>query len=308
MVSQQPALIIMAAGIGSRYGGLKQVDPIGPNGEIVIDYAVYDALRAGFGKVVFLIRKDLEEIFRERVGRKVEQRVDTEYVFQEIDRIPAGFSIPAERKKPWGTGHAVLSCMSAVDRPFAVINADDFYGQGAFQALADYLRQARDPLAGPYNYSMVGYTLSNTLSEYGSVARGICQVTEDRFLAGIQERTRIERCDGQVKYTENGEDWFPLPPESIVSMNIWGFTPSFFTELQARFPIFLEQNRHNLLKAEFYLPEVVNQLLNEKKARVKVLLTGEKWFGVTYPQDRPYVQEAIRNLIRQGVYPENLWA
>ena len=297
----------MAAGIGSRYGGLKQVDPIGPGGEIIIDYAVFDALRAGFGKVIFIIRKELEEVFRDKIGKTVEQKVDTAYVFQEVSSVPAGFIVPADRIKPWGTGHAVLSCKPVIDRPFAVINADDFYGPQAFQALAAYLRQAGDPPAGPYDYSMVGYILRNTLSEHGSVARGICQVTPDGYLTGVQERTKIQEFDGQVKYSDNGVDWTPIAADSIVSMNLWGFTPSFVNELEARFPKFLKTT-DNLMKAEYFLPDVVNQLLKENLAQVKVLPTTEKWFGVTNPDDRPFAQNAIRELIRCGVYPENLWA
>jgi NDP-sugar pyrophosphorylase family protein len=307
-MTQIPTLIVMAAGIGSRYGGLKQVDPIGPNGEIVIDYAVFDALRAGFGKVVFLIRKDIEEIFRERVGSTIEKQVQTVYVFQELDNLPPGFSVPPERKKPWGTGHAVLSCKDAVHEPFAVINADDFYGPGAFQALADYLRQAQDQESGPYDYSMAGYDLENTLSEHGTVSRGVCEVTPDGYLAQVRERTKIKRFGDEVKYTENGEDWVTLPAHSTVSMNMWGFTPSFFKELEQIFPRFLKANVETMSKVEFYLPFVVNQLLNEQKARVKVLPVQEKWFGVTYPEDRASVQEAIRGLVRQGVYPKSLWA
>jgi hypothetical protein len=298
----------MAGGIGSRYGGLKQVDPIGPNGEIILDYAVYDALRAGFDKVVFLIRKDIEEIFREKIGKTIEKRVNTVYAFQEITNVPPGFNVPENRKKPWGTGHAVLSCKGVVDAPFAVINADDFYGLGAFESLAGYLRDACDPPNGPYDYCMVGYILRNTLSEHGTVARGVCSVTADGFLTGVTERTKIQQMDGEVKYTENGLDWVPIRADSIVSMNMFGFTPSFFNELEKRFPIFLEQNAENLLKTEFFLPEVVNLLLKQDKARVKVLPTEAKWFGVTYPDDRPFVQDAIRNLIRQGVYPETLWS
>lgn len=307
-MTQTPTLIVMAAGIGSRYGGLKQVDPIGPHGEIVIDYAVFDALRAGFGKVVFLIRKDIEEIFRERVGSTIEKQVQTVYVFQELDNLPPGFSVPPERKKPWGTGHAVLSCKGAVHEPFAVINADDFYGPGAFQALADYLRQARDLEGGPYDYSMAGYELKNTLSEHGTVSRGVCEVTPDGYLAQVRERTKIKRFGDQVKYTENGEEWVTLPAHSTVSMNMWGFTPGFFKELEQIFPRFLKANVETMSKVEFYLPSVVNQLLDEQKARVKVLPVQEKWFGVTYPEDRASVQEAIRGLVRQGVYPESLWA
>lgn len=304
---QSPTLIVMAAGIGSRYGGMKQVDPIGPNGEIVIDYAVFDALRAGFGKVVFLIRRDIEEVFREKVGSTIEKHVETVYVFQELSNLPPGFHVPPDRKKPWGTGHAVLSCKDVVKEPFAVINADDFYGPGAFQALADYLRQARDPVNGPYDYSMAGYVLENTLSEHGTVSRGVCEVTANGYLAQVRERTKIQRFDDAVKYTENGEDWVALPANSIVSMNMWGFTPSFFTELERRFPHFLTENAANLSKAELYLPVVVNQLLDEGKAAVKVLPVHEKWFGVTYPEDRSSVQEAVRWLIRRGIYPETLW-
>lgn len=310
-MSQQPALIIMAAGIGSRYGGLKQVDPVGPSGEIVIDYSIYDALRAGFGKIVFLIRKEIEDIFHEKVGRKIEQRAETAYILQDLHNLPPGFSVPEGRSKPWGTAHAVLCCANAVNGPFAVINADDFYGPGAFQVLAAYLRQACDPpgapVSGPYDYSMVGYVLRNALSEHGSVARGVCTVTPDGYLASVHERTRIEKFGETVRYTENGVDWVDIPAGSTVSMNTWGFTPSIFTELQVRFPAFLKRNAANLLKAEFFLSDLVNELLVEKRARVTVLPTSEKWFGVTYPQDRPIVQQAIQERIQQGIYPEKLW-
>lgn len=302
-----PALIVMAAGIGSRYGGLKQVEPIGPSGEIVVDYAVYDALRAGFEKVIFIIRRDIEEIFREKVGRKIEKRADTTYVFQEMDNLPVGFSAPEGRKKPWGTGHAVLSCKNVVDRPFAVINADDFYGPGAFTALGAYLGSARDLPGEPHNYCMVAYPLRNTLSEHGTVARGVCQVTPDGYLAGVQEHTRIQAFDGSPKYTENSVDWIPLPADAPVSLNTWGFTPSFFKELEERFPVFLRKSAENLEKAEFFLPDAVNQVLKEGKARVRVLPVNEKWFGVTYPEDRPLVQQAILDLIKRGVYPDKLW-
>jgi hypothetical protein len=303
----QPALVVMAAGIGSRYGGLKQVDPIGPGGEIVIDYAVYDALRAGFEQVIFVIRREIEDVFREKIGGKIEKRVETAYVFQELDDLPPGFQLPENRKKPWGTGHAVLSCRDVIDRPFAVINADDFYGFQAFQDLANYLHHASDQ-NGVYDFAMVGYALSNTLSEHGSVARGVCQVSVSGYLEGIQERTRIEPREGQIMYTENGADWTPLSADSIVSMNMWGFTPSMITELAARFPIFLQKNAANIEKAEYFLPSVVNDLLQEGKARVRVLPVKEKWYGVTYPQDRPAVQEAVRELVRRGLYPENLWS
>ena len=302
----RPALVVMAAGIGSRYGGLKQIDPVGPQGEIVIDYSLYDALRAGFGKVVFLIRREMEEPFREKIGKSIEARVETAYVFQEIAQVPAGFAVPPERQKPWGTGHAVLVCKDVVHTPFAVINADDFYGATAFQVLAQYLRQAEDR-PGMYAYGMVGYRLSHTLSAYGYVARGVCQTTPDGYLLDIRERTRIEKFADGARYTENGTDWVSLPDDTIVSMNMWGFTPSIFTELEARFPAFLQQSAANVLKAEYFLPDVVGALLHEHKAGVRVLPTNEKWFGVTYREDRPRVQAAIQALIAQGAYPRDLW-
>lgn len=303
----QPALVVMAGGIGSRYGGLKQVEPIGPNGEIVIDYAIYDALRAGFGKIIFVIRREIESVFRERVGKNIEQRVDTVYVYQDLDNLPPGFSVPAGRKKPWGTGHAVLCCKDVVDRPFAVINSDDFYGPGAFHALAAFLRSVKSPVSGPDEYAMVGYVLRNTLSEHGSVARGVCEVTADGYLAGVQERTRIQAFGDQVCYSENGADWLPISGDSLVSLNTWGFTPHFLTELEARFPVFLTKNAGNLDTVEYFLPAVVNDLVEEGRARVKVLPVAEKWFGVTYPEDRPAVQAAILEQVRRGIYPEKLW-
>ncbi|MGD0004810.1 MAG: nucleotidyltransferase [Anaerolineaceae bacterium] len=300
-------LIIMAAGIGSRYGGLKQVDPVGPGGEIVIDYSIFDALRAGFSKVVFLIRPDLQEVFHAKIGQKVARRAEIEYVYQELTDLPPGFAAPAGRQKPWGTGHAVLSCRNAVHNPFAAINADDFYGRSTFEALAGYLRRARPGQPGLYECCMPGYRLGNTLSEYGSVARGVCQVTENGYLAGIQERTHIEREGERARFLEGDGKWVYLPFETPVSMNMWGFTPAFFLALQEQFPLFLEKNSENLSKAEFYLPDVVNTLIQQQRAQVKVLPTREKWFGVTYPEDRPFVQSAIRQLIGQGMYPERLW-
>ena len=302
-----PTLIIMAAGIGSRYGGLKQVDPIGPNGEIIIDYSVYDALQAGFEKIVFVIRKDLEEAFREKIGRQVEARAETHYVFQDVRDVPPGISIPAERSKPWGTGHAVLSCKAVVHEPFAVINADDFYGRSAFDAMAGQLRQAQDQ-PGIYDYSMVGYVLRNTLSDFGSVARGVCTIDANSNLVEVNERTRIERDGVDARFTENGELWVNLPGDAIVSMNFWGFTPSFFKELEAQFPRFFAQNAANLLKAEFFLPTVVNSLLQAGLARVRVLPVNERWFGVTNKADRVFVQQALREQVEQGIYPQALWS
>ena len=299
-------LLVMAAGIGSRYGGLKQIDPVGPNGEIVVDYSVYDAVRAGFDKVVFVIRREIEDAFREKIGRTIESRVETAYILQGLDRLPAGFSLPAGRRKPWGTGHAILCARDIVATPFAAINADDFYGRTAFTALAGHLRSAGDS-AGIYDYAMVGYILENTLSEHGHVARGVCTAGENRCLVDIRERDRIRRFPDGVKYAGDGGEWIGISAGSVVSMNIWGFTPSLFGELEARFPAFLRANAANILKAEFLIPEVVGTLVREGKARVRVLPTDEKWFGVTYPDDRPRVQAAIRELVVQGVYPENLW-
>ncbi len=303
----EPTLIIMAGGIGSRYGGLKQIDPIGPSGEIIVDYSVYDALRAGFGKVVFLIRRDIEDAFREKIGRAVEKRVDTAYVFQDIEDIPPGCAIPPGRTKPWGTGHAVLCCHDVVDTPFAAINADDFYGATAYQTLAAYLRGAHDR-AGVGDYCLVGYALRNTLSEHGSVARGTCEVTPDGYLVDLRERTRIQRFSDGIKYSDDGVTWVSLPEETVASMNLWGFTPGFFGELEARFPAFFRRNAATLGKAEFLLPNIVGEMAKEGAAKVKVLATSERWFGMTYREDRSQVQAAILQLIRQGIYPERLWA
>jgi hypothetical protein len=300
-------LVVMAAGIGSRYGGLKQIDPVGPSGEIVIDYSVYDAIRAGFDKVVFIIRKDIEQAFREKVGQTIEQRIDTEYVFQELDKIPEGFKVPENRTKPWGTSHAVLCAAEAVPGPMAVINADDFYGAESFQILGDYLRSAKDT-PDVYDWSMVGFVLRNTLSEHGHVARGVCTVDQAGHLQNITERTKIQPFDDGIKYTEDdGQTWHELDGGRIVSMNLWGFTPSLFTELRQRFPEFLRDNMDNP-KSEFLLPFVVDDLIQLGRARVKVLPTDSRWLGVTYQDDKPRVKQAIRDLVDQGAYPENLWA
>jgi NDP-sugar pyrophosphorylase family protein len=296
----------MAGGIGNRYGGLKQVEPVGPGGEILIDYSIYDAMRAGFGKVVFLIRREIEEIFRQRVGDAVEGHIEIVYAYQDLDHLPPGFSVPPGRSKPWGTGHAVLSCKDVVDGPFGVINADDFYGPDAFRQLAGYLNGAQDQ-DGVYDYCMVGYVLRNTLSEHGSVARGVCQVTAEGDLVKIVERTRIERFENGVKYSPDGAAWVALPEDSIVSMNMFGFTPGFMRELEVRFPHFLA-GMQNPSKDEFFLPNIVDELLTVGKARVRVLKTDERWFGVTNPGDLPVVQNAIRRLVESGVYPARLWA
>lgn len=299
-------LVVMAAGMGSRYGGLKQIDPIGPNGEIIMDYSIYDALKAGFNKVVFIIKEELYESFREVIGERIEKLVETAYVFQDIKNVPANFEVPADRTKPWGTGHAVMSCKEAIDSPFAVINADDFYGASSFKVIHDYLDNLEDE-ANMYKYAMVGFTLENTITEHGHVARGVCKVDENSSLVEIHERTKIMKFGKETKYTEDGENWVVIPEGSIVSMNTWGFTPSILKELEARFPIFLEESKNNILKAEYFLPTVVDNLIREGKASVKVLNSDEKWYGVTYKEDKPVVKEAINKMIEDGKYPANLW-
>ncbi|MFC1975472.1 sugar phosphate nucleotidyltransferase [Chloroflexota bacterium] len=302
----KPTLIVMAAGAGSRYGGLKQIDPIGPNDEIILHYSICDALKAGFGKVVFIIKENMEQAFREKVGQAVEERCETVYAHQRIEDVPAGFKVPPDRQKPWGTGHAVLSCKNVISSPFAVINADDFYGQSSYQTLCNYLKNARDR-EGVYDYCMVGYVLENTLTEHGHVARGVCATNQAGFLMGIHERTQIKKFGQSTMYTEDGETWIEIPKGSLVSMNMWGFTPSLISELEDRFSLFLQKNRDNIQKAEYFLSNVVGDILTEKKATVKILPTNERWFGITYQQDKPSVKQAIKNLIRQGIYPENLW-
>ncbi|MGQ9491327.1 MAG: sugar phosphate nucleotidyltransferase [Anaerolineae bacterium] len=299
-------LVVLAAGIGSRYGGLKQIDPMGPNGEIILDYSVYDALRAGFSKVVFVISPAIEKLFRERMQGTVERHVETAYVFQRLDDVPMGCTVPAGRVKPWGTAHAVLASRDAVTTPFAVINADDYYGPQAYRAVADYLRGPH-PDDGVADYCMVGYRLGNTLTEHGHVARAICTVDQNGYLVHAQERTRIERYGDVARYTEDGETWTVLPLDAVVSMNIWGFTPQVYGQLAESFPRFLAANAANLEKAEFYIPNFVAELIRDGRARVKVLSTPERWHGVTYAQDKPQVKTAIRELVAAGLYPEKLW-
>lgn len=301
-------LVIMAAGIGSRYGGLKQVDPVGPHGELIIHYSVFDALRAGFRRIVFVIRRDIAETFHERIGRLIEAHADIAYAFQELDDLPAGRRAPAGRTKPWGTAHAVWCCRHAVQTSFGVINADDFYGAAAFRTLAGHLRHAHDR-PNCYDFAMVAYPLANTLSEHGSVARGVCAVANDGALLGVAEHTRIQMLDGDIVTWRDGDGWTPLAPQTPVSMNFWGFTPAIFAELDARlldFTAALPADR--LASAELYLPNVVGDLVQAGQARVQVLPTQEQWFGVTYQADRPRVQAALRALTAQGVYPTPLWS
>ncbi len=297
-----PTLVVMAAGIGSRYGGLKQIDPVGPSGEIVIDYSIYDAIRAGFTRVVFIIRRDIEEAFRAIVDVHFAGRVAVDYVFQELDRLPPGFAVPPERKKPWGTGHAILCCRDIVREPFGVINADDFYGRGSFEALAGFLRGA-DPRAS--QYALVGFTLRNTLSEHGSVARGVCEVDASGRLVSIAERLKIEKDGAAARYEDHGA-WHSLSGDEPVSMNMWAFTPVIFETLDEDFREFLRVKGSDP-KAEFLVPTHVGRLVREKRATVRVLPTAETWFGVTYPADKPAVAAGIRRLIALGKYPENLW-
>jgi dTDP-glucose pyrophosphorylase len=295
----------MAAGIGSRYGGLKQVEPVGPSGENIIDYSVYDAIRAGFGKIVFVIRRDIEEIFREKVGRVVESRIETAYVYQELTHLPKGFTLPEGRTKPWGTGHAMLCAKNEVHTPSAVINADDFYGRSAYLSLSRWLSQIKEGGA-VLPCCMIGYRLSNTLTEHGHVARGICTVDAGSMLTGVVERTKIKRFSDGVKYTEDDSHWTGVDAQSFVSMNMWGFTPAFFAETESQFTSFLAKNHENL-KAEYYIPSVVNASLGAGKATVQVLPTAEKWFGVTYKEDRAQVVASISALIDNGEYPVSLW-
>ena len=298
----KPTLFILAAGMGSRYGGLKQMDGLGPNGEAILDYSVYDALRAGFGKIVFVIRKDFEDDFRRVVLSKYEGKVQCEICFQSVDKVPAGCTYNTERTKPWGTNHAVLMGKDLIHEPFAVINADDFYGKESFQVLADFLCSVEGKKG---EYCMVGYRVCNTLSENGSVSRGVCTTDANGHLTDVVERTKIEDKNGTIVFTENDVDT-PLDPHTPVSMNMWGFTPEYFEYSEKAFKDFLAAHGQEL-KSEFYIPTLVNDLILAGKATCKVLDTPSKWFGVTYAEDRPQVVMKINQLIKEGVYPEKLF-
>ena len=298
----KPTLFVLAAGMGSRYGGLKQIDGLGPNGETIMDYSVYDALRAGFGKVVFVIRKDFEEAFREVVISKYADKVPCEVCFQSVDKVPEGCTYNPERTKPWGTNHAVLMAKDLIREPFAVINADDFYGRESFQVLADYLKSVEGTTG---KYCMVGYRVANTLSENGSVSRGVCATDENGYLTDVVERTKIEKVGDKIIYTEDGVDT-EIAPNSPVSMNMWGFTPEYFDYVEKAFVEFLK-TRGQELKSEFYIPTLVNNMIRSGEATCKVLDTTSKWFGVTYAEDRPQVVMKINNLVKEGVYPEKLF-
>lgn len=301
----EPILVIMAAGMGSRYGGLKQIDPIGSHGELIIDFSIYDALRAGFKKVVFIIKKADEETFKESIGNRIAEVVDVEYAFQELDKLPTGYEVPEDRIKPWGTAHAILCAKEFIDQPFAVINADDYYGPSAFKAIYTFLKSASAKDA--YHYAMVGYTLSNTLTENGHVARGVCAV-ENGKLASITERTHIAKHEGITQFLEE-ESWTPIDDHSIVSMNLWGFMPSFLDEIEKGFTHFLDKAlKTNPLKGEYFLPSVVDGLIHEGEATATVLHSTDRWYGVTYKEDKPVVVAAIKGLQEQGFYPENIWS
>ena len=301
---ENPALIIMAAGMGSRFGGLKQITPVGDNGEIIMDFSLYDAYQAGFRKVVFVIKKEREADFRAIVGSHVESRMDVQYVFQSPDDVPEWFTVPEGREKPWGTAHAVRACRNVIDGPFAVINADDFYGRTAFSEIYDFLAAQTDE----HKYAMVGYRLKNTVTEFGSVARGVCEI-EDGMLTGVTERTKIFKKGADAEYTEDGEHFFPLAGDTIVSMNLWGFSARVLDELWDRMGAFLKDAiPKNPLKCEYFLPFVVNEQLADRSASVQVLPCEETWYGVTYREDKPLVVEAIARKTAEGQYPENLWA
>ena len=304
---KKPVLVIMAAGMGSRYGGLKQIDPVDEQGHIIMDFSIYDAKKAGFEKVVFIIKKENEADFKEAVGKRMEEVMEVSYVFQDLHNLPEGYEVPEGRVKPWGTAHAVFSCIDEIDGPFAVINADDYYGRDAFQKIYDYLSTHEDD--DKFRYTMVGYQLENTLTENGHVARGVCTMNEAGELVSVVERTRIEKKGDGAAYTEDeGETWTELPKGSIVSMNMWGFSNSILQELKARFRPFLDDAiANNPMKGEYFLPFVVDELLQEKKATVKVLKSEDKWYGVTYKEDKPMVMDAIQNLKDQGLYPQKLW-
>lgn len=303
----KPVLVIMAAGMGSRYGGLKQIDSIDAYGNKIIDYSIFDAVQAGFEKVVFIIKKAIEKEFRENIGDRIASHVKVEYVYQELDRLPAGYQVPEGRVKPWGTGHAILCCQDVIDGPFAVINADDYYGKSAFVSIYNQLSEISD--GEKYQYTMVGYRLYNTLTENGHVARGVCTISEDGKLVDIHERTRIEKQGDKAKFTEDdGKTWTELGEDTVVSMNMWGFTKSILKELDQRFAVFLDKELPgNPLKCEYFLPFLVDELLKEYKAEVTVLKSVDRWYGVTYKEDKETVVNAIMELKKTGIYPEKLW-
>ena len=305
-MAKKPVLVVMAAGMGSRYGGLKQIDPVGSQGEAILDFSIYDAHQAGFDTVVIIIKEAIREDFMQTVGKRLEKApVEIRYAYQELDNLPEGYTVPQGRTKPWGTSHAVLCAAEAIDgAPFAVINADDYYGKSAFRVIYEYLSACTDP----NGYCMVGYELSKTVTENGSVARGVCMSDENGYLTEITERTRIEKYPGGIHFTEDGETWTELAPDTTVSMNLWGFMPGFLEEIKTRFSAFLDKALvENPLKGEYFLPLPIAQLLHEKKATVKILTSPDRWFGVTYAADKPVVVEALKVMTQEGKYPDGLW-
>ena len=305
---KKPVLVVMAAGMGSRYGGLKQIDPVGNHGQLIIDYSIYDARRAGFETVVFVIKHEIEETFKAAIGDRLSKVIVVKYAFQELTDLPEGYSVPEGRVKPFGTAHAILAARKVVDGPFAVVNADDYYGAEGFKAIYDYLSEHPDQ-PGCYEFAMVGYHLRSTITENGSVARGVCEEDENGYLARVTERTCIEKDGDDARYTEDGgETWTHLPGDTIVSLNLWGLTRSFIDEAEKRFPAFLDKTfAENPLKGEYFLPSVISELIAEGKARAKVLRSADKWYGVTYQADKPVVVAAIAEKTAAGLYPDNLW-
>lgn len=301
----KPTLLILAAGMGSRYGGLKQIDPVGPNGETIIEYSLHDAIRAGFGKVVFVVRPAFEDAMREKVGAKIEGRVQVEYVHQNLDSCLNGYTPSPDREKPWGTGHAILVGQDAVTEPFAVINADDYYGANSYRIMADYLAGLSPD--DTTEHSMVGFILRNTLSDHGTVCRGVCDLTVDGFMKAVVERVDIQKVGEGARCPDGQGGEMTLTGDEIVSLNLWGFHPSIFGHLREQFAEFLEE-RGQELKSEFFIPTVVDNLVAAGKARVRVLTTPDHWFGVTYREDRAMVEASIRQLVDAGIYPERLWS
>ena len=306
---EKPILVVMAAGMGSRYGGLKQIDPVGSQGEAILDYSLFDAHEAGFETAVIIIKEAIKKDFMDTVGARLQKApMEIRYAYQELDKLPQGYTVPEGRTKPWGTCHAVVCAREAIgSAPFAVINADDYYGKAAFREIYNYLSAHGDD--DKYRYCMVGYELGKTVTDNGSVARGVCQVNSDGYLESVVERTKIEKCKDGIRFTEDdGKTWTPLGDKTTVSMNMWGFTPSFAAESQARFPAFLDKAlQENPMKGEYFLPSTVSALLAEDKATVKMLYSPDKWYGVTYAADKPVVVEALRSMTAQGLYPDGLW-
>lgn len=306
-MKKEPILVIMAAGMGSRFGGLKQIEPISDKGETILDFSLYDAFMAGFKKAIFVIKREKEEDFRKLIDNGAAKYMEVDYAFQQLNDLPDGYSVPEGREKPWGTAHAVMAARHLADSPIAVINADDYYGPGAFQTIYDFLEGACD--GEKYSYCMVGYDIENTLTENGFVSRGVCKTSEQGFLTEITERTKIQWKDGEIVYTEDdGKTWKNLPKGTTVSMNFWGFTPSMMKEMEAGFPAALDKIlAENPLKGEYFLPGVVDRLLREGKAEVKVLKSRDRWYGVTYKKDKESVVSALQSMKDKGEYPDKLW-